>query len=109
MLDEKLLYMYYDVYVYHIYVYVKMISIKREYYVRWEIVISVSWCLCISHIHTHTHTHTHTHMMVASLYRRHCKVREPGYDSENDSVDHCHLCLTYRGRKVNEFLKHLWW
>ena len=34
MLDEKLLYMYYDVYVYHIYVYVKMISIKREYYVR---------------------------------------------------------------------------
>ena len=46
--------------------------------------------------------------MMASLYRRHCKVREPDYDSENDSVGHCHLCLTYRGRKVNEFLKHLW-
>ena len=78
MLGEKLLYTYHNVYVY------------------------------LTHTHTHTHIYICIYMMVASLYRRRCKVREPDYDSENDSVDHCHLCLTYRARKVSEFLKHLW-
>ena len=84
MLDEKFLYMNHDVYVYVRYIY-------------------------ISHIYIYIMIHIYIYIyMMASLYRRHCKVREPDYDSENDSVGHCHLCLTYRGRKVNEFLKHLW-